>query len=267
MRRFVCLVSAFALLVSAAGTLSAETEQEIVNRYMKKVEKKHVQKIGWVALNYTLNRINRNNDYNSFASSISAQIAEADLPWLGQASTFGVDFAVGVKPRLAWTVGGEYWLKFGSDIAGPLTYSPPSGGATVVDNLTSEIKVYGVTTGLQYFLLNAPAPDRPAAGLSARAFGAVGYYHASWELWPEYQNLNLSTAASESENSTFEGNAPGFTLGLGGEIPLNVLNLSLGADFGYLYLNFTNIAWYNAQDEEIIVTYTGDQDGRVDLDL
>ena len=76
-----------------------------------------------------------------------------------------------------------------------------------------------------------------------------------------------NSSASESENSTFEGNAPGFTLGLGGEIPLNVLNLSLGADFGYLYLNFTNIAWYNAQDEEIIVTYTGDQDGRVDLDL
>lgn len=267
MRRFVCILTALALALTLVGTVSAETEDEIVQRYLKKVEKKHVHKLGWVSVNYTLNRINRNNDYNSFANSVSSQFAETDLPWLSQASSFGIDFAVGMKKKFAWTVGGEYWLKLGATEEGPFTYSPPSGGTYVVENLQSEIKVYGVSTGLQYFILNPPVPNEPLNGLSGRVFGSVGYYHASWDLWPEYQNLNLSTASYEGENTTFQGNAPGFSLGFGGDYPLNFFNMAFCADFSYLYLNFDNIAWYNSQDEEVIVTYSGDTDGRVDLNL
>jgi hypothetical protein len=35
----------------------------------------------------------------------------------------------------------------------------------------------------------------------------------------------------------------------------------------YLYLNFTNVSWYNSQDQEIIATVDGTEDGRVDLDF
>jgi hypothetical protein len=34
-----------------------------------------------------------------------------------------------------------------------------------------------------------------------------------------------------------------------------------------MYLNFKNVAWYNDQDQEIVASYTGDADGRVDLGL
>ncbi len=267
MRRFLCILCAAAIALSAAGMVSAETEKDIVNRYLKKIEKKQTQKLSWLSLSYTLNRINRNNDYNSFANTVSTQLPETDLPWLGQASTFGVDFGVSVKSKLMWTVGGEYWMKFGTNDDGPYTYTPEAGLSLAVENLQSEVKVYGVTTGLQYYIYNAPSASQPLNGLSARVNGTVGYYHAAWDLWPEYQNLNLATSTSESENTTFEGNAPGFTLGVGGDYPLNFFNMNLGVSFGYMYLNFDNVAWYNSQDQEVVVTYNGASDGRVDLDL
>ena len=42
---------------------------------------------------------------------------------------------------------------------------------------------------------------------------------------------------------------------------------NIGVDFGYMYLNFKNIAWYNSADEEIVVTYNNSEDSRVDLGL
>jgi hypothetical protein len=35
----------------------------------------------------------------------------------------------------------------------------------------------------------------------------------------------------------------------------------------YLHLNFKNIAWYNTNGEEIVVSLNGTEDGRVDLGL
>ena len=59
----------------------------------------------------------------------------------------------------------------------------------------------------------------------------------------------------------------GFGVFTGIDYPLGIFDLAVGVDVGYLYLNFANVAWYNSQDEEVIATYTGDRDGRVDLDM
>ncbi len=266
MRRFVCLAGVLVLALSAFSVASAETEQEIVNRYLKRLENKHQKKLSWFAVNYQMNRINRNNDYNSFSSSISSQ-TNADIPWLSQANTFGVDFGVAFHRKFAWTIGGEYWMKLGTSESGTYTYDPPLGTAVAVNDIKSEIKVYGVTTGLSYYLLNAPQPTEAITKPSLRVNGVVGYYHAGWDLWPEYENLNLSTGTTEASNATYEGNAPGVSLGLGADYPLNFFGLAFSADFSYLYLNFNNVAWYNSQDQEVIVTYDGTADGRVDLEL
>jgi len=267
MRRLVCFVGALILALSTVNVVSAETEQEIVNRYLQRAEKRQTKKLSWIAVNYQMDRINRNNDYNSFSNSISPQIPNADIPWLSQASTFGVDFGVALNKKFAWTVGGEYWLKMGVDNSGAYTYDPPLGAAVAVTNIKSEIKVYGVTTGMSYYLLNGPQPQQEVYKPALRVNGVVGYYHAAWDLWPEYENLNLTTGVADGANTTFEGNAPGASLGLGADYPLNFFGLAFSADFSYLYLNFTNVAWYNSQDEEIIVSYDGTADGRVDLEL
>jgi hypothetical protein len=267
MRRFMWVIGAILITAGAVGMASAETEQDIINRYLKKTEKKHTKKIGWAAANFTINRVNRQNDYNTFANYVSGQVANGELPWIRQAGSFGIDFGLGVRKDLVWTIGGEYWLKMGTDEAGPFSYTPPSGTPVTIENLTSEVQVYGVTTGLQYFVYHPPTPEDGLTKLAVRVNGNVGYYKATWDLWPEYENLNLSTSTSTGTNTTFEGTAPGFQLGFGIDYPFNFYGFALGADFSYMYLNFDQIAWYNSQDEEVIVTYTGTPDGRVDLDL
>jgi len=267
MRRFVCFVCAVALACSFVSAASAETEQEIVDRYLKKAEKVQLKKLSWLSVNYQMDRINRNNDYNSFANYTSNQFSNADIPWLGQANTFGIDFGVAFKNKFAWTIGGEYWLTMGIDETGTFDYTNSLGASIPVENLKSEIQVYGVSTGLQYFLMNPPKPTAAVQEPTVRLNATVGYYHAKWDLWDDYENLNLATSTSTGSNTTFEGTAPGFSLGFGGDYPLNFFGLAFGADFSYLYLNFTNIAWYNSQDEEIVVTYNNAEDGRVDLGL
>lgn len=267
MRRYLCVFGALVIALGTFGTISAETEDEIVARYLKKMETKHTKKISWVAVNYTMNRINRNNDYNSWATYESNFFSDTDIPWLGQASTFGIDFGVGFNKKFAWTIGGEYWLKFGTSQTGTYSYDPPLGTATIIEEITSEIQVYGVTTGFQYYLMNPPTPKEQLTNIAVRLHLSGGYYHAAWELFDEFENYNLATASPTSTNTTYESSAPGFTGGFGFDYPLNFYGFALGADFSYMYLNFTDVAWYNAQDQEIIVTYNGTPDGRVDLDL
>ncbi len=107
-------------------------------------------------------------------------------------------------------------------------------------------------------------------GLAIRSGVTLGFYLVSWDLWPEYSynNLNLSTSTStDGLTTTYKDNAPGVTLNIGLDYPTKIFNSVIGLDFGYLYLNFNQVAWYNLQDEEVIATTTGTEEGRVDLNF
>ncbi|MDF1543823.1 MAG: hypothetical protein P1R58_01830, partial [bacterium] len=65
----------------------------------------------------------------------------------------------------------------------------------------------------------------------------------------------------------FKGNAPGLSAGFGMDYPLNFYGLSFGADMSYFYLNFTNVAWYNSIDQEVVASVDGTEDGRIDLNF
>ena len=267
MRWVTIFISVMAITLSAISTVGAETEQDIINKFLKKAEEKHTKKLSWISLSYTANRINRDNPYNRFAITTSPQVTNADLDWLDIASSFGLNMGLRISNRLAWTVGGEYWLKLGTDQAGPFTYTAPSGESSEISSLTSQIKVYGFSSGVQYFLMNPPQPETPIQGLSIRLNSTIGYYCASWDLWNEYENLNLATSAPSQGNTTFKGSAPGISFNIGIDYPLNFFNMSLCADGGYFHLNFKNVAWYNTNGDEVIVTYNGTADSRVDLKL
>jgi hypothetical protein len=241
------------------------TEQEIVNSYLQKTVAKHTRKLGWASVNFTADRINRHNDYNDFTIFESQKLASGEFDWIRQGYTIGADFGFMVRKKIGWSIGGEYWLKMGQTLAEGDSYLQLSTGTQVSADPKSEIQVYGITTSLHYFLVNPPSPTQQLSGLSIRANGSVGYYAASWDLWAEYENLNLSTAEPAQANTTFKGSAPGFSIGLGMDYPLNLWGLGLGFDMNYLHLNFTNVAWYNTAGEEIVASLDGTQDTRVDL--
>lgn len=261
------MILMLAVLIGAPAIVAQETEQDIINRYLKKSEKAKITKLGWASIHFTGNRINRHNDYNDFAINISTSLDGGEIAWLDQAFSFGADFGVVFKERYAWYLGGEYWLKQGTNVSGDFSYTPPGGVATPVTSLVSEVKVYGAYTGFQYYLMNPPTKQDLLTKMAVRVNASVGFYGVTWDLFPEYQNLNLATAAPAEGNESFAGSAPAFSLGMGVDYPINFWNLAVGVDLSYLYLNFTNVAWYNAQDEEIVATYNNTEDGRVDLAL
>ncbi len=267
MRRISIIFAILSLLM--AGAVTAEVnprERDIVQRYMNQVEEKHTNKISWMSGHFEVNRINRHNDYNTFATNESARFTDASIPWLGEAKSLGLDMGLVFKDRFAWSVGGEYWLKLGSNEPGTYTYAASSGTAEVND-LKSQISVWGITTGLHFYPLSHPTVQGKLDKLSLRVGGNVGYYSANWDVWSAYQSINLSTALPEAENIAFSGSGPGFSAVIGLDYPLGWNDLAIGLQTSYLHLNLDNVAWYNTNDEEIVATSTGLADGRVDLDL
>lgn len=269
--RIPTAIAAAAIIALAATSFAAPnpTEQEIVDKYLKKTEKKHaMEKLSWLSAHFTVDRVNRNNDYNSFTNHVNNNLTGGAFSWLDQTYAIGGEFGMMFEKKFAWKLGGEYWLKVGETIEGTVTYSPPSGGTPVdLVNPQSEMKVIGFYGGVDYFLLNPPAPKQELAGPSVKIGGNVGYYQVNWDLFPQSQNLNLSTATYDGTNAAFKGNAPGFSLNAGVDYPVGAFGLSLCGEASYFYLNFTNVAWYNSADQEVVASYNEQPDGRVDLNF
>lgn len=262
---FIVILLALGMGISTVE--AQETENDIVNNYLNRAVAKHTHKLGWASVNFSVDRINRNNDYNSFTSLESSKLTNGSFSWIEQGFSFGADFGIVFNERFAWSLGGEYWLKLGETLPENDTYLQLSTNTTVGANPQSELQVLGVNTGLQYYIINPPNVTQKQSGITARIGGSVGFYTASWDLWPEYENLNLSTNTPIATNTTFKGTAPGFSFGFGLDYPIGLMDFGLALDASYLHLNFGNVAWYNNSGEEIIATYSGTADGRVDLSL
>lgn len=268
MKSIKAVIVALLVIFAGSSVMSAsQSEQDIINKYLQKTEKKHKRKLGWISGSFILNRINRDNDYNKFAMHQSDNFTNTSLDWLSQAPAFDIEFGVALSRRLTWSLGGEYWMKFGESQSGTFEYTPDGGVPIIVTDLVSEMTVFGVSTGVQYYLSNPPVLGEDPTGLAIKAVGSVGYYQVNWDVWDGYQNLNLSTALPSATNTTYSGTAPGATLGMGFEYPTNLFGMVFGFDFRYLYLNFKNVGWYNSLDQEIIATWDFTEESRVDLGL
>lgn len=265
MRSKVAFLLAGILLLSTVPALAGSTsEDEFVNKYIKKLETKQTKKLAWVSGYFSFNRINRDNDYNKFAIYESDNFDNADISWLGDSKAFGIEMGMAFSKRFGWTIGAEYWMKLGEKLDGSFLYAPTG---TTIENPESQLQVYGISTSVQYYFFNHPQVDGRLDKLALRVGGSIGFYQVKWDLWEEYQNLNLATAEPTGTNASFKDNAPGFSMILGADYPIKLFNLVMGIDMSYLYLNFDNVAWYNTSDEEIIASYSGDSDGRVDIGL
>lgn len=249
-----------------ATTVASQTssEDEFINNYLKKIEKKHTSRLTWISGYFSFNRINRDNDYNRFANLESVNFTDASVSWLGDAKVLGVDFGLLFGKRFGWTLSGEYWLKMGETLEGTYYYEP---AGTYLENPASEIQVFGASTGIQYYLMNPPKVGASAKDLSVRVGAAVGYYQVKWDLWDEYQDLNLATNTTDASSATFQDSGPGFFMNVGIDYPTKVWNLVLGVDMCLQYLEFDNVAWYNSSEQEVVASWSGDSDGRVDLEF
>ncbi len=262
--RILLLLAALTFLLASTAVGGTKSEDEYVAKYLSKIEKKHTQKLGWFSGYFSLNRINRFNDYNKFANFETTNFTDATIPWLGEAKIFGLDMGLVFARRFAWNISGEYWLKLGESLEGTYFYEPTG---TYIENPSTEITVYGASTGLQYYFLNPPTLTGILENFALRGGFSVGFYKAKWDVWEDYQNLNLATNTPDASSASFEDQTVSFAATLGLDYPTRIFNLVLGVDFGYQYLNFDNVAWFNEDDQEIIATYTGTSEGRVDLGL
>lgn len=269
MRYFKLFIMLFILLL-AFSAVSAETtsEQELLEKYLKKINKvDKFKKLGWLSATFQLDRINRNNHYNDFTTYESQNFSSTNLSWLNTASAFGAEVGMVFSDNFAWSLGGEYWLKFGETQAGNFDYVNSSGANITVTDLKSEISVWGINTSISYYLTNPPTVANNVSALAWRVVGLAGFYQVNWDLWDGYQTTNLTTATLSNTNISHKGSAPGFSLGMGLDYPLNIMGLDAGLDFSYFYLNFKNVAWYNTLDQEIVATYNASSTSRVNLDL
>ncbi len=267
--RLALAITLVALIASSAMSAPNTKEQELVNQFLKKTEKKHSpKKLGWLSANFTYNRINRFNEYNSFTNHVNSNLSGGKFSTLDNALAAGVEVGVGMSRKLSWVIGGEYWMKTGDKVSGTVNYAPPSGGGPVqLTDPQSEIKVYGAYAGVNYSIWNPRSAGAVLNGGSAWVSGNAGYYQVNWDLFPQYENLNLSTATPDGTNATFKGNAPGFSIGAGFDYPVGFGGLAFAAEANYLHLNFTNVAWYNEADQEVVATYGDSPDSRVDLKM
>ena len=268
MRSKFTLLAQLLCLTAIGSTISAQmTEQGLLDSLLQRTVVKQVRHLGWFSAGFGLNRINRYNDYNSFATYESKHLGGASLNWLDMGKSINADFGYPILPKLTLTVGGESWFRLGQTLKGTFTYTPDGSAAMNVTNPSSEIKVMGFSLGAQYYLANPPTTEEMLTKPSLRIGGNVGYYQVSWDLWPEYQNLNLSTTTTERPNITFKGSAPGLSVSFGTDYPLKSSGWALCADLNYLYLNFKNVAWYNRSDQPVVATYAGTTNSRVNLAL
>jgi hypothetical protein len=263
--KLIIFIVGMAMLIAIPAS-AQNTEQELINKYLNKKEPEKSKKLYWFSANFSLNRINRDNDYNKFANYQSAQFSNADISWLNTAQSLGLEFGWLINDRFSWTIGGEYWMPVGETQTGSFVYNPPSG-STTVSELKSEIKVYGAATGVQFYLLNPPTVDQGLSNIAVKLGVGAGFYKAKWDVWDQYQNLNLATSSPSPTNSTFKDNGLGLTFSLGAEYPLSASGFALGLDLNYLWLNFDQVAWYNTQEEEVVATYESNTSSRVDLGL
>jgi hypothetical protein len=274
MRTFLALIVVIGLSLLLITPVHAQTEDELVAKFLKKAEKKHTKKVGYLFANGAFGRLYRDNQYNMFTERVNPLISsvsgnDTEIKKLNQSYELFGGFGMMPSPKTAVEFGFSYWLKQGSSVNGDFNLSlvnlnDPNDHYGF--ELRSEIQVYGFTGSIDYYLSEPPDKDGQLHNLAFKVGGGLGYYFADWELWEGFTGYNLSTGTPETLGGKLNGSAPGLTANVGVEYPLNIGGLVVSGSVQYLYLNFTGMNWYNSTNEEIVAT-VNNSGLKVDLDM
>jgi hypothetical protein len=266
MHKKIAILMGIVFLLVAVGSAFGETEDEIVARYLKKAEKKHKSKVGFVSASISYGILSNGNDYNKFRSFANSNISPgAPLDGIYRSYQFDANFGMMVSRNAAFKLGFEYWLKMGSSNTGDYTMGIEPLGTQTDFNLVSEVQIYGINGGVDYYFLNPPDMNGQFNSIALRLGLDAGIYFANWNVWEGVSAINLSTQTSEANSDPLKSTAPGASLMVGADVP--ILGFLLSANAGYQYMNFSSVKAYNSIDEELYVSYSNNIDDRVELDF
>ncbi len=271
-RQILAVIALFSIILTVPAY--CQTEDELIGKFLNKAEKKHIKKVGFVIINGSYGKLANNSDYNKFADGVTPWIASLDgsdsrVDGIYRSKEFFAGFGVMTTPKLAASLGFAYWLKLGSDKTGNYNLSlvnvdDPNDHENF--NLKSEVQVYGILGGVDYYLMNPPDRDGALPGLALKVGLSGGYYFASWDVWNGFSGYNLYTETQSVIQGNLTGSAPGGSVRIGAEFPIRLAGLVIETSANYQYLNFTKMKWYNSYDQEHVVIHDADL-SRVELDL
>jgi len=243
----VAILALFALAASAFG----DTEEDIIAKYLKKTEKKHVTKLGFASASFGYGRLGNIDYYQSvnFAASSDAASLNGTLnpiEGIWRSNEISLNFGLMVAQRFALSIGFDYWLKMSTDAN--VDYTATIGVLEVEESYDtpSNVDVYGFNAGVSYYLTNPPTPDNGLAGLAVKVGGGGGIYMTKWNFWQD-QNEDAEPVSAS---------APAFWLQGGVEYPIGFLDLVIGADGRYFFLNFNDLNSYNEMSGDMELTYS-----------
>jgi hypothetical protein len=269
---FIVFGMIFSLLL--AGLTMAQSEEELVAKFLNKTEKKQIKKVGFFVVNGSYGKLLTAGDYNNYVHEISPAIAafnnsDSRVEGIYRSKELFAGFGIMTSSKMAATLGFNYWLRMGSDKTGDYNLSLVNMNDPIDHdnfNLKSEIQIYGFSGGVDYYLLNPPDRDGLLHGLALKVGANGGFYFAKWEVWEGFTGYNLYLESQEIITGKLTGQAPGASISLTTEYPVKLMGLVVEMSAKYQYLNFTKMKWYNDLDHENVVVYGPDQ-RRVELDL
>lgn len=241
-------------LVSIVGSAMAQTEDEIIAKYLKKTEKKHRIKVGFISGHFSYGKLsNEMGYYRTMSFTASSELSSMDgfiRPHAGlyRSKEFGLSLGMMFKPKVALNLGFDYWWPFSTDFTVDLnsTFGVLEESGRFIND--KGIKVYGFKVGFDYYLINEPDKMGVLHSLAVKAGGGMGYYKSSWNLWEE----------GDESSDPVNASAPGFWVKSGVEYPLGFLDMVIAADMSYFYLNFSGLESYNESGGNMTLSYAGD---------
>lgn len=274
MRSILAFVLALGLSLLLVVPAMSQTEDELVSQFLKKTEKIQIKKVGFVVVNGSFGRLNRDNDYNKFSVRVSPLISSVSGGTVGvdkinDSRQFFGGFGYMFSPKTSATLGFGYWLKMGSNQSGDLDLSLVNlnDPNPVYDfNLKSQVQVFAVSGQMDYYVINPPDRAGVLHALALKVGAGAGVYFASWQLWDGFTGFNIETGQPEVIGGKLTGTAPGFTAQAGVEYPVQLGGLVVEGSLRYLYLNFTGMKWYNDNNQEVVAT-VNNSGTRVNLNM
>ena len=274
LKRMSLLLAVLFLFAAVAPSFAQTTEDEVVAKFLSKMDKKKKEhnRVFFLSLGFAYGKLPNDNPYNQFYTYANSQIDNLDgpaYPLLGIWRSKQLEFNAGmlINPRTTFSVGFDYWLKMGSDNTGNYDFDIAPLGVQSDFNLKSQVKVFGIKGGVEYYLLNPPDKSGVFNTFAIRVGAGGGFYFAKWDIWEGSSGYNLSTGTSDPLAEPLKSSAPGFYGSAGLDYPVGFLGLLIGADFNYLFLNFKEVKGYNNVGEELYQTYSASTSDRVDLDF
>jgi hypothetical protein len=260
------LVVLFALAL--AGAAFADTEDEIIAKYLKKAEKQHKHKVYFASVLFAYGKLPTYGDYTTFYHYANSNINPGSpLTGIWRSKQLGLNIGIMTSKNTSVRLGFDYWLKLGSAVSGDFDFGIEPLGLQQGFDLSSEIQVMGITGGVEYHIMNPPNNEGVINSINVRIGGGAGFYWAKWDIWSGASSINLATETFETNIEPLKGSAPGASVWLGADYPVGLLGLVLGADINYLYLNLDDVHSYNSIGEELYVSFSGNPDDCVTLDL